>query len=143
MEQFVAAGGKLLGMVFLPDQAFGAGAGGCGRAHRGAVWRRPLPEPARARGADETSRVTKQAHANGGAAAFLRSYALARQLPWRLQVQLALPGRPENPDFVIEKVGDENHYFYERSIGERAAQSKRQEITAEVRARSAPRWPTP
>ncbi len=138
MEQFAAAGGKLLGTVFLPGQAFGAEGLVDVAARMEALFGvNPLRSQAERAQQPEIT-VTTQAHAQGGRAAFLRTYALARQLPWRLQVQLDLPGRPENPDFVIEKVGDENHYFYERSLGtSEPHKDKRQELTAEVRAERA------
>ena len=132
MEKFVDAGGRLLGMIFLPDQAFSS-AGIVDVAARIEALFGVNPGQSQRDRADQTDiSVAEKAHPNGGATCFLHSYALARQLPWRLQMQLALPGRPENPHFVIETLGDENRYFFEPPNGEFETPTAREEITAEV-----------
>ena len=69
----------------------------------------------------------EQGH-NAGKAAFLRSYALNRQLPMHIQQQLRTPGRTESPFFVIESEEKTSRYFFAPEGGER------QDITAEVNA---------
>jgi hypothetical protein len=75
--------------------------------------------------------VVEHTHAGGGKASFVRSYALARQLPTRLQRALGLPGRAESPHFVIETAGDSSRYYYA------PPEQEREEITAEVMAERA------
>ncbi len=70
--------------------------------------------------------VIEREHAGGGKTSFLRSYALARQVPLRLQRKLGTLGRAESPHFVIETEGDASRYYYAPPEGER------EEITAEV-----------
>jgi hypothetical protein len=160
LEQFVGQGGKLLGMVFLPDQAFaphpptasplvGEGeqvnsvdvdlplspGGRGGRGVRGMV---DISERIAALfGVDPSAsqrgfraqlgiEVVEREHAGGGRASFLRSYALARQLPARLQRALGTPGRAESPHFVIEAAGDTSRYYFA------PPEQQREEITAEV-----------
>ena len=131
MEQFVAGGGKLLGTVFLPDQAFGAAGLINVEARMEALFGvNPTQSQAERTNQREITVATK-AHAHGGQAAFLRTYALARQLPWRLQVQYCAQGQPEHPCFMIEKVKDENHYFCWQDDGRHV------EITGEVQAERA------
>jgi hypothetical protein len=131
MERFVAAGGRLLGMIFLPGQAFGStGTVDIGDRMERLFGVNPAQSQAeRVRSAAIT--VLEQTHPNGGRAAFLRGYALARQLPWRLQEALGTPGHPESPYYVIESAGDATRYFFAPPTGER------QEITAEVQAERA------
>ncbi len=65
----------------------------------------------------------------GGKTVFLRSYALARQLPLRIQQQLGITGQTESPFFVIESEREaSSRYFFAPEQGER------QEITNEVKA---------
>jgi hypothetical protein len=72
--------------------------------------------------------VVEREHASGGKTAFLRSYALARQLPTRVQRLLGTLGRAESPHFVVEAAGDTTRYFFAPPDG------PREEITAEVNA---------
>ncbi len=126
LEEFVNAGGRLRGMIFLPDQAFSS-AGVVNIVARMEALFGIDPVESQRDCADQIDlTVLEKTHSRGGTASFLRSYALARQLPWRLQEQLGRPGHPESPHFVIETVGDENRYFFEPATG------KRQEISAEV-----------
>ena len=131
MEKFVAAGGKLLSTIFLPGQAFGAAGLTNVEARMEALFGvNPTRSQAERTRHPEITVATK-AHANGGKGCFLRTYALARQLPWHLQVQFGAQGQPEHPCFMIEKVGDENHYFCWQGDGRRV------EITSEVMAERA------
>ncbi len=71
--------------------------------------------------------MLEQEH-GGGKTAFLRSYALNRQLPLRIQQELEQPGKTESPLFVIESEERTSRYFFAPEGGER------QEITDEVNA---------
>jgi len=131
LEEFVAQGGRVLGTIFLPDQAFNK---------TGAVTE-VIDVSARIRdlfGIDPVgTQQTFQAQAHlqliekkhgKGKAAFLRSYALNRQLPGHIQQQLNTPGKTESPFFVIESEESTSRYFFAPEGG------KRQEITNEVNA---------
>ncbi|HKG26612.1 MAG TPA: glycosyl hydrolase, partial [Thermomicrobiales bacterium] len=128
LERFVAAGGRVLGTIFLPATAFG---------ERTLV---DVSDRIRALfGVDPT--VTQQEyatltgiesvsldHAGGGKTAFLRSNALNRQLPRRLQ---SSPGVPEGPHFLIEEEDGESRYWYAPPNGEL------QDLTVELKAERA------
>ncbi len=131
LEKFVSQGGRVLGMIFLPDKAF--------------VDSDKLTEMV-----DVSDRVrslfgiepveTQQSFqkqtgldllerqlTGGGKTVFLRSYALARQLPMRIQQQLGVMGQTESPFFVIESEREaSSRYFFTPEQG------KRQDITDEV-----------
>jgi hypothetical protein len=133
LEAFLAEGGKVLGMIFLPDQAFS-------QASAPSAGSRLVDISERMRALFEVDpgqsqrefrnclelEVLEKDHPGGGKAAFLRSYALARQLPMRLQKSLGIPGCPENPHFVIESGNEASRYFYAPQAGERV------DITTEV-----------
>jgi hypothetical protein len=126
IEAFVAQGGRVLGATFLPDRAFGTeglvDVSGRIRALFGLD-----PGETQAGFRDLTGiEFVQREHPGGGKVGFLRSYALARQLPMRLQQQLGAPGRPESAHFVIEPAGDASRYFFAPPGMER------QEITEEV-----------
>lgn len=124
MERFAAAGGRLLGLVFLPTHAFyEAGMVDVTDRVQMLFGVDPRATQAEYRRCKEIT-VTQTPHPHGGLAAFFHTYALARQLPWRLQELSGMPGQPSSPYFSIE--GD--RYFYTPPDGER------QEITAEVQA---------
>ncbi|HSL30989.1 MAG TPA: glycosyl hydrolase [Anaerolineales bacterium] len=131
LEQFVAQGGKVLGTIFLPSQAF---------TRTGEVTALvDISDRVRALfGVDpvETQQnfqgqtgldVLEQEHGDGKAA-FLRSYALNRQLPMRVQQLLDTAGKTESPLFVIESEERTSRYFFAPEGGER------QDITPEVMA---------
>lgn len=124
LEEFVGGGGRVLGMVFLPNQAFGP---------RGAV---DISERIKQLfGVDpvESQRtyqswtdVTSLVQEHGrGKAAFLQSYALARRLPARLQRATGAATQPESQNVIIEVDNATTRYYY-------AVAGERQEITDEV-----------
>ena len=134
LEQFVAQGGKVLGMIFLPSQAF--------TKNESVTELVDISDRIRVLfGVDpvETQQtfqkqtelnVSEQDHpmGGGGKTAFLRSYALNRQLPMRIQQLLDSPGKTESPSFVIESEERTSRYFFAPE-GE-----ERHEITDEVNA---------
>jgi hypothetical protein len=132
LEKFVAQGGHVLGMIFLPSQAF--------TTSDNVTELVDISDRVRALfGVDpaETQQtfqnqpgldLREQQHSGGGKTAFLRSYALNRQLPMRVQQQLDTPGKTESPFFVIESENRTSKYFFVPQQGER------QEITDEVHA---------
>ena len=132
LEKFTAQGGRVLGMIFLPDQAF---------ANDGDVTRlvdisdrvRALfgvdPSETQKNFQDQSDiRALQQEIPGGGKTTFIQSYALNRQLPMRVQQALGAPGRTESPFFVIESEERTSRYFFAPEKGER------REITDEVRA---------
>ncbi len=129
LEQFAGQGGRLLATVFLPDRAFAAESG---------------PEAT----IDISERIKKLFGVNpaesqqnfqqqydlkvlwqGDNAAFVRSYALARQLPMRWQQRLGQPGRTESFAFTIEsgQEGSQASRYFVTLPG-----NEREEITEEV-----------
>lgn len=127
MEQFVAGGGRVLGMIILPTQAFGPDGlvdiSGRVQALFGVDPCQILETYTRYTGVD----LFDCEHKGGGKTTFLHSYALARQLPLRLQKEVGTPGIPEHPNFVIEPEGDSARYYFVSEDG------RRQDITDEVR----------
>jgi hypothetical protein len=167
LEKFVQAGGKLLGTIFLPDKAFVDQPQSAQRTQRGTevissseisvtsvvnnTSMVDISERIRALfGVDPAASqqnfreqlgidVIEREHAGGGKASFIRSYALVRQLPARLQRELGAPGRTESPFFVIETAGDASRYYFappEPGLSQ-VEGGERQEITAEVLAERA------
>ncbi len=130
LEKFVAQGGRVLGMIFLPDQAFSKPGNVTDLVD--------ISDRVRSLfGIDPTEtlqnfqhqtdmQLLEQEHTDGGKTAFLRSYALNRQLPLRIQQELDTPGKTESPLFVIESEERTSRYFFAPEQGER------QEITEEV-----------
>lgn len=129
MEQFVAQGGRVLGTIFLPSQAFTRTDGVTQLVDISARVEmlfgiNPVETQetfARQEGLD----IVEKDHGNGKTA-FLRSYALNRQLPMRVQERLGTPGKTESPWFVIESEERTSRYFFAPEEGER------EEITQEV-----------
>jgi hypothetical protein len=133
LEKFVSQGGKVLGTIFLPDQAF---------TKSGSVTELvDISERVRALfGIDpvETQqtfqqqtnmKLLEQEHPGGGKTAFLKSYAFNRQLPTRIQQEIGATGKTESPFFVIETREQEaSRYFFSSEQGEH------QDITDEVNA---------
>lgn len=127
LEQFVAQGGRLLGMVFLPDRAFGPdGLVDISRRIETLFGVHPSQSQKEYAGFTGLERLERQ-HAGGGKTAFLRTYALTRQLPLACQEELGLPGRPESPCFAIETDSDGASRYYFALPGK-----PRREITAAV-----------
>ncbi len=131
LEAFVQSGGRALGTIFLPDQAFGpTGLVDIADRIRALFDVDPAESQQRFRSFAGIETVAHD-HAGGGKTAFVQSYGLQRQLPMRLQQQLGTPGRSESASFVVEAEGDDVRYWFARSEGER------EEITAEVVAERA------
>ena len=132
LEKFVVQGGRVLGMIFLPSQAFT-------KTDR-VTELIDISDRVRALfGVDpvETQQtfqkqtrldILAQEHSSGGKTSFLRSYALNRQLPMHIQKKLDALGKTESPLFVIESEERTSRYFLVPEQGER------QEITNEVTA---------
>ena len=133
LEHFVAGGGKILGMVFLPDQAFVPDDNGVTglvdiSSRVEALFDvDPLESQQNYQRRLGVEQVDKE-HVKDGKASFLRTYALARKLPLRLQRELGVPGLPESPFFTIESQTDYSRYFFTPKEGEKLG------ITAEVEA---------
>jgi hypothetical protein len=136
LEKFVAQGGRVLGMIFLPDKAFYRTENVTGNvtelvdiaARVRALFGIDPVETQRTFQRQTSLEVLEQEHPQGGKTAFLSSYALNRQLPMRVQQELDAPGHTESPLFVIESEERTSRYFFAREGGER------QEITREVTA---------
>ncbi|HZG66545.1 MAG TPA: hypothetical protein VEZ12_07360, partial [Herpetosiphonaceae bacterium] len=131
LEQFVAAGGRVLGMIFLPDRAFGPDGLVDIRDRIQALFGVDPAQTQRGYRDVLDLRSTTTEHPSGGTVSFLASYALQRQLPLRIQKELGAVGRPEHAAFLVEPGQDANRYFYTAQNGER------EEITAEVLAERA------
>jgi hypothetical protein len=132
LETFIAQGGRALGMIFLPSQAFTrmndvTELVDISDRVRGLFGIDPL-ETQQSFQKQSGLEVLEQSHSNTGKTAFLRSYALNRQLPMFIQQQLGAPGKTESPFFVIESEERTSRYFFAPEQGER------QEITGEVNA---------
>jgi hypothetical protein len=128
LEQFVAAGGRVLGTVFLPDRAF-SGGGIVDVSQRVASLFGVDPIATQREYCDEAGIDTLVIdHEGGGRTGLVRSYALNRALPRRLQEALDLIGQPESSFFVVDEVDGASRYWYAPASGER------QDITAEVAA---------
>lgn len=128
LEHFVKSGGQVLATIFLPDQAYGP--------HGLVDIRQRVADLFGADPRETHHDYTKHTgldlieceHPNGGRTAFLRSYALARSLPLRIQQQTGTPGSPDGRHFVVEAEGETTRYFYAPPTGER------EDITGEVQA---------
>lgn len=131
LERFVAGGGKLLGTVFLPTLAFGDGEMVDVSERIAALFGVDPAATQREAAAQAGIEVVRTVQVGGGAAAFVRTFAINRGLPWRLLAALDLHGRPEQPSFVVEGTDDDVRYWYAKPDGER------EEITAEVVAERA------
>ena len=131
LEKFANQGGRLLGMIFLPDKAFVdtdkvtelVDVSDRVRSLFGIDPVETQQSFQKQTGLDLLQRQLS----GGGRTAFLRSYALARQLPMRIQQQLGLMGQTESSLFVIESEREaSSRYFFAPEQGER------QDITDEV-----------
>ena len=131
LEKFVAAGGRVLGMIFLPTQAFtkpGSMTELVDISDRVRALFGIDPVETQKTFQKQTGLEVLEQEQNAGKTAFLRSYALNRQLPTRLQQELDAPGKTESPFFVIESEEKTSRYFFGPEAGER------REITEEVNA---------
>lgn len=128
LNEFVNQGGKLLGMVFLPAQAFGPDGLVDISSQIQALF-----------GIDPThtqrnylqylgTNLLEKEHIHGGKTLFLQTYALNRQLPLSIQQELGVPGHPESQYFVIEVENETSRYYY------KTTESTQREITAEVQS---------
>ncbi|HEY2868710.1 MAG TPA: hypothetical protein VGJ11_04340, partial [Gaiellales bacterium] len=101
LEGFVAEGGRVMGAVLLPGEAFGEDGlvdvrervGRLFGVDPGAVGRVD-PEAA--------LRIVEREHPGGGRTAFVSAASLARGLPEARQRELRQPGVPESDRFVVE-----------------------------------------
>ncbi|HSL47054.1 MAG TPA: glycosyl hydrolase [Anaerolineales bacterium] len=132
LEKFVAQGGRVLGMIFLPNQAFANTDGATELVDISDRLRTLFGiDPGETQQNFEKQidiQVLEQELPEGGKTAFLQTYALSRQLPMRIQQELDTPGKTESPFFVIESEERTSRYFFAPQQGER------QEITDEVNA---------
>src|SRR5688572_10852056 len=130
LEKFTAQGGRVLGMIFLPSQAFSEAGSGTELVDISDRIRSLFgidPTETQQNFQNKTGiELLEREHSGSGKTTFLLSYGLDRQLPMRLQQQLGAPGKTESPFFVIESEEQTSRYFYNPEQGER------QEITAEV-----------
>lgn len=101
LEQFAAEGGRILGAVLLPGQAFGDGDMIDVRERVGALFG---VDPATVGTVDRQAKlqIVEHAHEGGGKTAFISAASLWRGLPEARQAELRQPGVPESPQFVIE-----------------------------------------
>jgi hypothetical protein len=125
LERFVEQGGRALGMIFLPDQAFDETGLVDVSEHMKALFGVDPRQSQQEFTAYPEIDTVESLH-NGGKTVFLRSYALARNLPMRLQEERDQVGRPDSVHFVVEQEKDVNHHFYVTADG------TRREITGEV-----------
>ena len=133
LEKFTAQGGRVLGMIFLPSQAFTKTDNVTELVEISDRIRSLFGiDPGETQQTFQKQTSTdflQQKLPSGGKSAFLRSYALNRQLPLRIQEQLGTPGATESSRFVIETREQEtSRYYFVPDQGER------EDITAEVNA---------
>jgi hypothetical protein len=128
LEQFVAGGGRVLGTVFLPDTGLGEEqlVDISERVRR--LFDVDPAETQRSFVSQSSITTTVTDHPGGGKTGFLQSYALNRQLPWRLQESTGVPGQPESAHIIIEDVSGQATYWFDPSQGER------QDVTSELAA---------
>jgi hypothetical protein len=127
LEQLVNTGGRVLGTIFLPDSAFGpqglVDVSGRIQALFGVDPRESQAAYPQAEGIE----LTEKEHPGGGKTGFLRSHALARQVPRHLQ-KSGLNSKGSGASLVIESENKDPRYFLAFQGGER------REITTEVNA---------
>ncbi len=115
LEIFAGQGGRLLGMILLPDTGFSSEQGtqlvDIGDRMQALFGLHPDEIAATY---DRIANIEPVSHvpSAGGKAVFLRSYALARALPYDLQQAQGHPGRPESPTFVVDETSVPTRYFY-------------------------------
>lgn len=131
MEKFVAGGGKVLGMIFLPNQAFTKSENVTELVDVSDRIKSLFgidPNETQQNFQNQLNmELAEQEHTGGGKVCFLHSYALNRQLPIHIQKQLGTVGKTESQYFVIEtKEQEETRYFFAPEQGEH------KDITADV-----------
>jgi alpha-L-rhamnosidase len=101
LERFVAEGGRVMGAVLLPGEAFGADGLVDVRERVGRLFG---VDPAGVGRLDPDAAlgIVEQAHPGGGRTAFLTAASLSRGLPEARQRELRQPGVPESDRFVVE-----------------------------------------
>ena len=136
LERFVAAGGRVLGMVFLPDRAFGPDGevDVADRVHAlFGVDPRETQRSFRSAGLE----LAEREHDGGGRAVFVHADALERRVPraQRDSVHLRAPARGEEAaaSFVVER----GAYFEPSRHVVVAADGTRTDVSAEVAAERA------
>jgi len=128
LERFVGDGGRVLGMVFLPALAFGSeGLVDVSERIR-ALFGVDPSETQRGYRLCEGIEPIEREHPGGGRACFLRTCALARHLPMRLQQRMGTPGLPESPYLHLEAEGAGTRYYFA------PPDSERLDVTDEVLA---------
>lgn len=127
LEAFVTGGGRVLGAVYLPNQAF-TEHGLLDISERVQTLFGVEPGLTQRDYLQQADFDLISQERGAGKTAFLRTYGLFRQLPARLQHLLGTPGRSESPLFVVEPNGDDTRYFFAPEGG------TRQDITTEVSA---------
>jgi hypothetical protein len=111
LERFVAEGGRLLGMVMLPGEAFDGDQLVDVRERVGRLFGVATDRVGRV---DPTAglEVAEATHGGEVRCLFLDTPSLARALPQRLQTELGQPGVPEHPAFRVEVGQLETRYRY-------------------------------
>jgi hypothetical protein len=127
LEAFVANGGRVLGTVFLPNCAFG-GDKLIDVAERIETLFGVNPTQTQRAFREQIGLDVVEREHGAGKTAFLRSYALARQLPMRLQQQIGVVGRTEHPAFMVGSAEDGTRYSFNSAGGQP------EDITDEVNA---------
>lgn len=126
LEQFVEAGGRVLGMVFLPDQAFSDDGLVDVSDRVKALFGVDPAESQRTYRSWHGMETVERNHSSGAKVSFHQSYALARKLPMRFQEMLRASGVPEHGAFGMDSQDDHGRYWFTANDG------SREEITGEV-----------
>ncbi len=126
LEAFVAGGGKVLGTIFLPDRAFGEGEIVDISDRVRALFGIDPAETQRTYSSTPSIESSFRDHAGGGRTGFVRSYALNRLMPRRLQEAHGTVGQPHSNAVVIEEEDRVTSYWHVTETGER------EDITQEV-----------
>lgn len=129
LERFAAAGGRVLGTVFLPNCAYGPDGLVDVSARIEALFGVNPAASQRDFWQHTGLDFVYKDHPGGGKTAFLRSYAVARGLPMKYQREMGTPGRPDGSAFQVESSAQEEARYFFAPPGK-----LRQEITAEVDA---------
>jgi alpha-L-rhamnosidase len=129
LERFVAEGGRVLGAVLLPGDAFGDGRMIDVRERVAALFGVDEAVVGRVDREAELG-IVEHAHPGGGRTAFIRAASLHRGLPEARQRELRQPGVPESARFVVEPLASgETRYLYTGDDG--AKLDIRDEVEAE------------